>query len=282
VGAGALWRLVAGAPDIAGIGIVSALPWEARPLLGPRLLHSAGVWRLRSGALLAVSGIGAQRARAAAQRLLSEGVSALLSWGTAGALDPALRPGSLLLPTALVSEDQAVFEVDADWHRRAIECLEGRVSVHTGRVLGAARLISSVSAKRALWERYAAVAVDMETGAVAEAAVEARLPFLVVRAVVDPADEPVPGPVLAAMVSGKRGLSMARLVWAAAPQPSEWVALWRLGANARHARSSLKGCLRWAGDAVLMTGSAVGRIGQEMHEHLLGREETEGGTSQDE
>ena len=78
------------------IGVVCALAAEARPLA-----------RL-AGASVSVSGMGGDAAAAAARALIDSGATALLSWGLAGALDPALAAGALAvdmecLPVAQVA-----------------------------------------------------------------------------------------------------------------------------------------------------------------------------------
>ena len=58
---------------------------------------------------LAVSGIGARSRCRRCARAHRGGVSALMTFGLAGALDPALQAGSVVLPSELISRDGARF-----------------------------------------------------------------------------------------------------------------------------------------------------------------------------
>ena len=71
-----------------GIGLVVALPAEAHSL-GIRGMRVGECARWRGG-WVAISGIGADNAARAAERLLAYGIDRLANWGVAGALDPAL------------------------------------------------------------------------------------------------------------------------------------------------------------------------------------------------
>ena len=68
----------------------------------------------------------------------------------------------------------------------------------SGRLLTSARSVGSVEDKAALFERTGAVAVDMESAAIAEVAEQHGLPFLAVRVVVDSAGDVLPAAVTAA------------------------------------------------------------------------------------
>ena len=84
------------------VGVVTALASEARAL-GPSMPRGGNpplseLAVLGEGSLLALSGIGRAAAAAAAQALVDAGVSALMTFGMAGGLDPALKPGSVVIP----------------------------------------------------------------------------------------------------------------------------------------------------------------------------------------
>ena len=71
-------------------GIVTGLEAEAAVLRGAANVS-------HPDRLPFIACAGAERARAAAQRLLTKGAEALISFGIAGGLDPALRPGRLIV-----------------------------------------------------------------------------------------------------------------------------------------------------------------------------------------
>jgi adenosylhomocysteine nucleosidase len=116
-----------------------------------------------------VSGVGRQRARIAAQRILdqSPSPSLVIAAGFCGALVPRLRVGDVV----------------------------------TDRILTVDHLVSDPAEKRRLAELHQADAVDMESAAVAEACAGRGVPFLAVRAVSDAVDTAL-SPELVRLLSG--------------------------------------------------------------------------------
>lgn len=143
---------------------------------------------LGEGARIAVSGADPQRAEAAARRLLDEGATRLISVGVAGGLDPALRPGAVLIPDQVLCAT-GVYTPDADWCARAKAAASEAV---TAAVWGSDDLVSTADAKAALFAQHEACAVDMETHRVARAAVDRGALFGVVRTIADPAERALP------------------------------------------------------------------------------------------
>ncbi|MCI0444660.1 hypothetical protein L0152_15815 [bacterium] len=173
----------------------------------------------------------------------------MLSWGTAGALATALRPGDIIVPdTVLVSD--VPFPVDAAWHARLAARLEQHLTVHTGAMLHTAYVIPTPYEKRMWFERTGALAVDMESGAVAQVARRAGIPFAVLRAIVDPQTTVIPAAVLAAIDELGRP-RISGLLAALTREPRDLLALVRLSACFRAALASLK---RAAGIVGLSTG----------------------------
>ena len=166
----------------------------------------------------------------AACRLIDAGARALISFGLAGGLDPALRSGTLIVPAAIVTDDE-YHATDVDLSRR----LGGQTPL---RLFGSRTVIAEATQKRDLRERTGAAAVDMESGAVARVAARHRLPFAALRAVCDPAERSLPPAALQALdASGAiRALQILRSI---GQQPSQVSALLRLAADAAAARRAL-------------------------------------------
>ena len=181
------------------------------------------------------SGAGTDRAEALAARLVAEGATALVSFGLAGGLDPALRPGDLLLPDAVCFEDGTSIAVHAGWRA----ALLGRgLRATGGRILASRGVVTDPGAKRRLFERTGAKAVDMESGAVARSG----LPFLVLRAVADPAERAIPPAALAGVGPEgdvRPGAVALRLLAA----PWQLPALLRLAADSRAGLEALRGAV---------------------------------------
>lgn len=233
-----------GAPSQPVLGIVAALPAEARSLVS--VPAEVGVLhRVVPGVLLCVSGAGAEAAARGAHRLLAAGAQALLSWGSAGALAPDLRPGQLLVPERVRDADR-LFEVDVQWRRSLLESLGTVPEPIGGTVVQSAGVLSDAAAKRELGARANAQAVDMESGALAAAARAGGARFLVIRAVADPAAWTLP-PVVAGALDSDGRVQAARVLMRTLLRPAQWWALLRLARAFAAARRTLATVNRDAG-----------------------------------
>jgi adenosylhomocysteine nucleosidase len=157
------------------------------------------LFHLDDGSLLCVSGLGATRAGQAAEDLLARGVRALVSWGVAGGLDRSLAPGDVVLPEVVLGHDGQDLRMDLTWRNRVRELLAPALTVHGGTLVESARVLADPAGKRRLRERTGAVAVDLESAAVARAAAQAGTPCLVVRVICDTAGMSIPPAALAAV-----------------------------------------------------------------------------------
>lgn len=210
------------------VGIVAALALESRPL---------GV--LADGTLLIVSGVGMAAAREGARQLAAAGARALVSWGMAGALDPALVPGTLVLATEVVSADGGRSLTTRRWREQLAAAVAGRHPLCCGRLLTTREPIRSAADKALALRQTGAAAVDMESAAVAAVAADARLDFMVVRAIVDSAADTLPRAVLDATPAGARAVHLATLLSCLARSPGEIPGLIRLGSRYRSAARAL-------------------------------------------
>jgi adenosylhomocysteine nucleosidase len=198
------------------IGIVTGLTAEAR--------LAAGLGMARAG-----GGLPAGAARAA-EALVTEGATALISFGLAGGLSPELRPGTLIVP-ASVSTPTAIYLTDVDLTRM----LGGPAhSLYAGTDLAVTR-----QDKAALHASTGADAIDLESGAVAEIAALHGLPFAVLRAICDPADSTLPS--IAIIALGDTGsIRFMRVAGSLLCHPGQLPALARLATAAATARAALQ------------------------------------------
>ncbi len=218
-------------------GVVAALELEARTLGAPTR-RLGGVSVIGDGTLVAVSGMGYAAAAAAAGSLIESGAGALVSWGMAGGLDPALRAGTICIPAAVISRDGARFAADTHWCELVGAAIAARYPVALGTLLTDGRPIDGVDGKAAAFRDTGAVAVDMESTGIAAVAAKRGLPFIAIRAVVDTAGDSLPGAVLAASAAGHVRLS--RLIVELLRSPSDMGPLVRLGMRYRAATRALR------------------------------------------
>ncbi len=202
-------------------------------------LKTAGEWlRLPSGNFAALCGIGAPHASRISAQLLRQDVRGLVSWGCATGLDASLRPGTLLLPRALITGHAACLRVDAAWHRAAMAALAPHLPIRTAPIAETRSVLTSPVQKEALFQRTGAIAADMESALLARVAQDCRLPFLVVRAVADTAVHTLPrGLPMGIDVHGN--LAAGRIAQRALLRPADWPQLARLGLAFRRARQAL-------------------------------------------
>jgi adenosylhomocysteine nucleosidase len=200
------------------IGFVTGLAAEARLLKGTEFLVGAG------------GGLPEGAARAA-EALVARGASALVSFGLAGGLAPELPPGSVLVPSSVI-DGRRTFPCDYE----LMEFLGGS----TGRAMAASRsIIASVADKTALYKRSKqAVAVDMESGAVARVAAAHGLPFAVLRAVADAAQRDLP-PAASVPLTPGGGIDLPAVIRSVAARPGQVGALLGLARDAGRARAAL-------------------------------------------
>ena len=173
------------------IAIITALPVEARCLSSRKLAIGQTIF-LTNNLMLHVAGMGSRRARSAALHVIGLGASAVVSWGTAGGLDPQVSVGSLVLPDQIIDQQQRVFPVDSSWRDQYHASLGAVASVSRGALLQVDEIITAVAGKRQLFARCQAVAIDMESAAIAAVAQEQGARFIAVRGIVDAADSVVP------------------------------------------------------------------------------------------
>jgi adenosylhomocysteine nucleosidase len=223
-------------------GVVAALAAEARTL-GPTVRRGDGLLATRDGTLVAVSGMGSRAAAVAAAALVDAGATALVSWGMAGGLDPALPAGAICLPAVVISRsDQAdvgtvSFGTDPHWREIVTAAIARRRIVVGGKLLTHPVAIEDVAGKAAAFRETGAAAVDMESAAVAEVAVSRGLQFIAVRVIVDTASDTLPEAVLAA--SGGGQVRMPRLLQGLLRHPGDIAPLLRLARRYRAATHAL-------------------------------------------
>lgn len=215
------------------LGILTGVRAEARVL------------RALSGTapLIACSGADADRAHRLAAEMVARGATALVSFGLAGGLTPGLKAGTLLLASGVVLPDGSERPVSPAWRAAVLARAQAAgVSLSGGRIAGVRRMAATPAEKRALAERSGSAAVDMESAAVALAAREAGLPFLVLRAVADPPDADVPPWALAGVGDDGR-LRLFRIAAGLLRDPRSLPAALRLARDGQAGLSALRGAL---------------------------------------
>jgi adenosylhomocysteine nucleosidase len=152
------------------------------------------------------------------------GAVAILSSGIAGAVDPQLEVGDVV--------------IDGEFFDVLLRMLPG---ARAGRIVGSDVMITTVANKRAIFEESGALAVDMESHIAARVALRHGLPFAALRVISDTADEALPPAALIGMrPDGK--MALGGVLASLARHPAQLPALIRTGLSAGKAFRSLERC----------------------------------------
>lgn len=156
--------------------------------------------------LLAECGVGKVNAAALTQALLAAGATRLVFTGVAGAVDPALEVGAVVIGSEAVQHDVDVtglgyepgevpgcgrsFAADPELVAAARSAAEevGGLSVAVGLVVSGDAFVASPEATARLWRDFGALCTEMEGAAVAQVCHRWGVPFVIVRSISDRAD----------------------------------------------------------------------------------------------
>ncbi len=247
---------------MSGIGVVVALPREipAGFLCSANRqyveTHSYPIYRAAAAQHVIVqAGVGRTRAAAAARMLIRHfSPQGLVSFGFAGGLAPWLARGTIVIGTEVVGEDGV-----GQWPMASRDLVEqfGAAAVaeelptQQGKLVTSRCIVADSAAKADLREKSGACAVDMETLGIVEAADEASLPWVAIRAIVDSASDTLP-PACLRTLHADGHVAMGRLLWMMCRSPLVLRHLVRLADHTALARRHLSQTFdRWAKSRVV-------------------------------
>lgn len=221
------------------IGIIVPLSQELKSIT-KKPVPLGEAFHLDQRLVLICSGMGQQAAQTAAQDLLNLGAEVLVSWGSATALAPDLKPGTLLLPER-VRGKEGIYPCDPSLQRSLASSLVpvAPFGLNQEMLYGAADLLYSVEQKKTLYQRAGTIAADMESAYIAAVALRAGMPFLAIRAVADSAKMALPQSIQAAS-SPDGSFDLLKFLKQALVQPQDWGSIVELGMSFSKAEKSLK------------------------------------------
>lgn len=226
----------------ADVGIVAALNIEISPFLQRCLTtkkYTGGEFTFRGGrydeARVAIveSGPGFAPARRATQALIEAHTPPyVVSCGFSGALQPELQLGHIVMANAITDMHGQEFPLTISVPEQLPP------GVHAGRLLVVDELVRTTEEKTALGQSHDALAVDMESLAVAQVCRELGVGFMAVRVISDDLATDLPveiHSVLAATPGRRIGAALGSL-W---KRPGSYKDLWQLREQARFAAGRL-------------------------------------------
>jgi len=187
-------------------------------------------------AVVVCGGIGAESARWAAEAaIVTYSPEVIISAGVAGALAPELHVGETMFP-ALIIDSQ-----DGSRHETAIKNAPVANTPLGRTTVVSSPQISGTAQKQQLAKSYGAHAVDMESAAVARAAMTHNLPFLAIKSISDEYDFEMPE--MAHFIRNGQ-FHEKRFALHVALRPWLWFRVLRLARNTKIASENLCAWLR--------------------------------------
>ncbi len=196
---GANRQAIESPPDRCDVVLVFALEIEEeaflRRLSAPVTMRAAAfkvqLCQLGSQQLaIACSGPGRKSAARAAEILIEAHHPRLVvAAGLAGGLSPELKRFDVVLGSQVQTAERQTLELAAP-HVADRQLEVGQL--HVGPIFTSDRIVTRAVEKAALYEQHRAIAVDMESFAIAEVCREHNCPCLVVRVISDPHDQSLP------------------------------------------------------------------------------------------
>jgi adenosylhomocysteine nucleosidase len=197
-------------------GIITGLTAEAR-LAAPLGQARAGGGTPRGATL-------------AAEYLVAQGATSLISFGVAGGLNPALPPGTIVIPAHILTASRTYTTDPA---------LTARLGGPRHLLYAGTEIIVTCSEKHQLHTETGADAIDLESASVAAVAAKYSLPFAAIRAILDPASETLP-PAALASLDAAGAIAIGRVLASLLRHPGQLPNLISLARHAAIARSALR------------------------------------------
>ena len=221
------------------VGVVFALGIEAgglEDLLDGAVLTRGHGFVVRQGGLkgrqvvVVQSGAGARAASHATEALLDgHQPQWVISAGFAGALDERLERHDLVMADGLIHADGRRLSIDLKVDPAALEQTPG---VHVGPVLTVDHVVRLPEEKRSLGEKHHALAVDLESCAVAEVCRRRRVRFLDVRIISDAVGDELAPEVQGLVKQKTRTARLGAALGAVWKRPSSVKDMWKLREDA--------------------------------------------------
>jgi adenosylhomocysteine nucleosidase len=188
--------------------------------------------------VLVRSGMGRERARRALVEIAEKwDLKEVISIGYAGALDPSLEVGDLVVADKVVEVDSSQPDKEKKSYILEKEIFSTLTALRRKILLTVDRPAATPEEKKLLREKYSAVAVDMETSALADEAQARNLSFFSVRAITDTADQELID--CAHLVEENGDVSKLKAGWHVITHPGDLKGMIALGQHAKIATTNL-------------------------------------------
>lgn len=217
-----------GSTDPRPVLIVTGLVQEARIAAGP-------------GMTVICSSSDPKQLRALLAGFDPATIRGVISFGVAGGLDPALKPGDVVVATEVMAGARRWETTEALSAELIAGAGLGHRTAVRGGLAGVEKVIGTQVGKAALRSETGAAAVDMESHIAAEYAAEAGVPFAALRVISDPASRALPE-LASKAIKPNGDIDLRTVLRGIARNPSTIRALVSTGRDFNRALRSLRGC----------------------------------------
>ncbi len=226
----------------ADIGLVAALPIEisafmdrcerVRKYKGNGLTFRGGRYD-RAKIACVEGGMGFARARTATQALIdAHSPNWVLSVGFSGALHEDMHCGDIVMANAICDTHGQQLFVDLKMESNP------QSGLYVGKVLTVDQIVRAVDEKRALAAQYEAIAVDLESLAVAQVCRDSKTKFMAIRVISDDMTADLP-PEILSVVGATGAVRIGAALGALWKRPGSATDMWKLRDHALKAATKL-------------------------------------------
>ena len=214
------------------VGILHATAFELKPFLaqcelkgrreGPDGLLWQGALLNEQRLVLVQTGPGPQRADLGCRRLIAEQAPRwVVSAGFSGGLQPGVKLGDIVVASGTSDPNGGTLEIDLKMPA------DPEHGLHVGRLLTIDHVARTIAEKTGLGVATGALAVDMESHAVAQVCRELGVPFLAVRVISDDLESELPAEA-AGLLGGNGVVKFGAAAAALWKRPAALGELWQL------------------------------------------------------
>jgi adenosylhomocysteine nucleosidase len=215
----------------ADIGLVAALAIETSAFLDrceKVKKYSASGLTFRGGKYDKVKiacvdgGMGFAKARAATNAMIETHTPRwVLSVGFSGALSPDVKTGDIVMANAIVDTHGQELFVDLKMASNL------KAGLHVGKILTVDHIVRTVAEKQELGAKYSAIAVDLESLAVAQVCRDAKTRFMAIRVISDDLAADLP-PEILSVVGATGAVRIGAALSAMWKRPASVTDMWKL------------------------------------------------------
>lgn len=177
----------------------------------------------------------------AAEQLIEQGATRLMSFGVCGGLAAGVKTGDLILPKTVMRDGQTL-SLESEWYDKILRQIPDAKS---GALVSVKHAVTTPQQKAQLHQSSQAIAVDVESFVVMQIAQAHNFHGLVIRAVLDPSDQTLP-PAALDGVNDKGETQFWPVIRGLAKRPQDLPDLIRLGGQNKRACSTLSEAIKKA------------------------------------